>query len=102
MRAEVGGWEAVTLSMVVPALVAGVCYFLHVYFVFRALFTVNDASCSETFNTLSVLLVPCLVFVVLGERLSSIYYVVISMALGDILVLIRYHGMVRIRIRTLL
>ncbi|MGB0909218.1 MAG: hypothetical protein ACPGYT_02555 [Nitrospirales bacterium] len=88
---EVGGWEAVTLPMIVPALVAGVCYFLHVYFVFRALFTINDASCSETFNTLSVLLVPVLVFAVLGERLSSIYYVAISIALGGILVLIRYH-----------
>ncbi len=88
---EIGGWESVTLWTSWPALLAGVCYFLHLYFVFKALFTINDASCSETFNTLSVFFVPLLAFLLLGERLAPIYYVAIILALAGILVLIRYH-----------
>ncbi|HNP61645.1 MAG TPA: hypothetical protein PKM72_12450 [Nitrospirales bacterium] len=91
LATEVGGWEPVTLRTSWPALLAGACYFLHLYFVFRALFTMNDASCSETFNTLSVLFVPVMAFVLLGERLDPIYYFAIVLALGGIFVLIRYH-----------
>ncbi len=88
---EVGGWETVTLGTAWPALLAGVCYFLHLYFAFKVLFTINDASCSETFNTLTVFFVPIMAFVLLGERLDPIYYVAIILALTGILVLIRYH-----------
>ncbi|GJL52667.1 MAG: hypothetical protein NPIRA01_38940 [Nitrospirales bacterium] len=89
--AELGDWEAVTFSLTWPALLAGVCYFLHLYFIFRALFTINDASCSEIFNTLTVFVVPVMAFAMLGERLAPIYYVAIVLALLGILVLIRYH-----------
>ncbi|WP_447969061.1 hypothetical protein [Nitrospira sp. M1] len=88
---ELGSWEAVTVSLAWPALLAGVCYFLHLYFIFRALFTINDASCSEIFNTLTVFVVPVMAFAMLGERLAPIYYVAIVLALLGILVLIRYH-----------
>ncbi|WP_454063296.1 hypothetical protein [Candidatus Nitrospira salsa] len=89
--AELGDWEAVTFSLTWPALLAGVCYFLHLYFIFRALFTINDASCSEIFNTLTVFFVPIMAFAMLGERLAPIYYVAIVLALLGILVLIRFH-----------
>lgn len=88
---EIGGWEAVTFWIAWPAFLAGVCYFLHLYFVFRALFTINDASCSETFNTLTVFFVPLMAFILLGERLAPIYYLAIILALTGIMVLIRYH-----------
>ena len=88
---KIDGWEVVTASATWPALLAGVCYFLHLYFVFRALFSINDASCSETFNTLTVFFVPILAFLLLGERLRPIYYVAILLALTGILLLIRYH-----------
>ncbi len=88
---EINGWERVTFSMMWPALLAGTCYFLHLYFVFKALFTINDVSCSETFNTLTVFFVPVLAFLVLGEQLAPIYYLAIILAVTGVLVLIRYH-----------
>ncbi len=78
-----------TLLASVPAVVAGICYFLHMYFVFKALFMINDGSCSEIFNMLSVLFVPFLAFLVLGEQLASMHYLAISLALGGIVALIR-------------
>ncbi len=86
---HVGEWEAISLVAGAAAVLAGVCYFLHMYFVFKALFTINDVSCSEIFNMLSVLVVPFLAFLLLGEQLSPMHYLAISLAFGGIVALIR-------------
>ncbi len=72
------------------AFAAGVFYLLHIYFYFRALFALNDASNAEIFNTLSVLVVPLLAFALLGEVLQIVHYAAIGLSLLGILVLIRY------------
>lgn len=76
-------------SVIGTALLAGVCYLLHVYFYFRALFTLNDASNAEIFNTLSVLIVPLLAFVVFGEILLPVHYLAIGLSIAAVLILIR-------------
>lgn len=83
-------WEIVTVQTSVPAVLAGVCYFLHAYFYFKALFTLNDASNAEIFNTLSVLFVPSIAFLFLGERLAPVYYLALGLALGGVLILVRH------------
>lgn len=72
------------------ALFAGVCYLLHIYFYFKALFVLNDASNAEIFNNLSVLIVPVLAFVFLGEILNPLHYFAIGLSLSGILVLVRF------------
>ena len=89
LGAQIGEWETIPFWVSVPAVLAGVCYFLHMYFVFKALFLINDGSCSEIFNMLSVLFVPFLAFLVLGEQLASMHYLAISLAFGGIVALIR-------------
>ncbi len=86
---QIGEWETIPFWASAPAVLAEVCYFLHMYFVFKALFLINDGSCSEIFNMLSVLFVPFLAFIVLGEQLASMHYLAISLALGGIVALIR-------------
>lgn len=75
--------------IVLTSAAAGVCYFLHVYFQFRALFVMNDACNAEIFNTLSVLFVPVLAFALLGERLAPMHYAAIGLALVSSLLLLR-------------
>ena len=86
---QIGGWDTLPFLSSAPAVLAGICYFLHMYFVFKALFLFNDGSCSEIFNLLSVLFVPFLAFLVLGEQLASMHYLAISLAFGGIMALIR-------------
>ena len=77
---------------------AGVCYFLHVYFQFRAMHIMNDACNAEIFNTLSVLFVPALAFGLLGERLAPVHYAAIGLAfVGSLLLLSRQIARVRRR-----
>jgi len=77
-------WEGASLAML-----SALCYLLHLYFYFRALFELNDASNAEIFNTLSVLLVPILAFVFLGERMAWANYVAIVVAgVGVVLLVI--------------
>jgi len=76
--------------VVAAAFLAGICYLLHVYFYFKALFDLNDASNAEIFNTLSVLFVPVLAFLLLGEILPPLHYVAIGLSVIAILVLIRF------------
>ncbi len=85
----VGGWHYVTLENSMPALLSGLCYFLQIYFYYRALFVENDASRAEVFNSLSVLFVPVLAFVLIGEKLSPVLYVAISLALAGVIILLR-------------
>lgn len=75
--------------VVVVALLAGVCYLLHIYFYFKALFVLNDASNAEIFNNLSVLVVPVLAFIFLGEILNPLHYLAIALSLAGVLVLVR-------------
>ena len=86
---ESDGWDNVTSTTASPAVLAGACYFLHLHLYFKALFTINDASGIETFNNMSVLLVPMLAFVMLGEQLAPKYYVAIGLAFVGILILSR-------------
>ena len=71
-------------------MLSGVVFLLHIYFYFRALFSLNDAVNAEIFNTLCVLFVPVLAFVLLGERLAWPNYVAIVLAVLGILVLVRF------------
>lgn len=79
----------IDFGIVAATFLAGICYLLHVYFYFKALFALNDASNAEIFNTLSVLLVPVLAFLLLGEILPPLHYAAICLSIIGILVLIR-------------
>lgn len=89
VAAESIDWRVTNIAPIGTAALAGICYFLHAYFNFRALFTVNDASNAEIFNNLTVLFVPVFAFVLLGERLDPIYYLALGLASCGILTLLR-------------
>lgn len=74
----------------VVALLAGIFYLLHIYFYFKALFALNDASNAEIFNTLTVLFVPVFAFFLLGEILSPLHYFALGLSIAGILVLVRF------------
>ena len=83
------GAAAVEPRVAAVALLAGILYLLHIYYYFNALFALNDAANAEIFNTLSVLLVPVLAFVLLGEVLAPLQYVAIGLAIAGIAFLVR-------------
>ena len=83
-------WHDLTLDIAMLAGLAGISYFLHVYFYFKALFILNDAPSAEIFNTLSVLFVPLFAFFLLDERLPSVIYLAIAIAFTGAAVLMRY------------
>jgi hypothetical protein len=56
------------------AILAGVFYAIHLFFYFRTLLRLNDTSGTETFLSLSVVVVPLLAWVILGELLPSHFY----------------------------
>ena len=88
-----GPWvriDDVTLSLAAVASLSALAFLLHVYFYFKALFELTDAVNAEIFNTLGVVVVPALAFVLLGERLGALNYVAIAVAAGGILLLVRY------------
>ena len=82
-------WQEADSGATAVAALAGICYLLHVYFYFKALFLLNDATNAEIFNTLSVLIIPLFAFVLLGEKLAWINYAAIGLATAGILVLAR-------------
>lgn len=82
-------WDGASFAPMGTAALAGLFYFLHVYFNFCALFTMNDGLNTEIFNNLSVLFVPVLAFLLLGERLDPAYYFAPGLALCGILTLLR-------------
>jgi len=88
---NIDSWAGISFFDAIPAVVAGVVYFLHSYYYFRALFCINDASGAETFISMSVLVVPVLAFLLLGERLDTIYYIAAIVALIGIVILIACH-----------
>ena len=71
------------------SILAGLGLVFHLYFYFKALFIVNDASKLETFNLLSVVLVPVLSFLLLREKLSLFQYAAIALATCGVVVLIK-------------
>lgn len=84
------GWTNTCPQLLLLPILSGVFYFLHLYCYFRALFMLNDSSCAEIFNTLSVLLVPVLAFALLGELLGAVQGIAIMLAAGSVMVLIRH------------
>jgi hypothetical protein len=72
------------------AILAGIFYLLHVYYNFRALFALNDATNAEIFNSLSILVVPVIAFLAFGEVLQSVHYLAIGLSLIGVLVLMRF------------
>lgn len=83
-------WSDIDWAIVAVGVLSGVAFLLHIYLYFKALFSLNDAVNAEIFNTLCVLFVPVLAFVLLGERLPWPNYVAIALAVLGILVLVRY------------
>ncbi len=82
-------WDTIRFAPIGTAALAGFFYFLHIYFNFRALFTLNDSLNTEIFNNLTILFVPVLAFLMLGERLESTYYIALGLALCGVLTLLR-------------
>lgn len=81
------------------AMGAGFCFLLHLYFNFKALFEMNDATNAEIFNTLSVILVPIMAFALLGEVLGVLSYLAIALSVAGILLLIRFQvGRLTVRV----
>ena len=83
-------WISLDRAVVTVGMLSGVAFLLHIYLYFKALFALNDAVNAEILNTLCVLFVPVLAFVLLGERLGWANYAAIALAVLGILVLIRF------------
>jgi len=86
---DIGILLRVDAAVAAVAMLSGIFYLLHVHFYFKALFALNDASNAEIFNTLSVLIVPILAFVMLGERLEPAHYGAIALAVVGVILLVR-------------
>jgi len=80
----------VDLLTICMGMLSGIAYLLHVYFYFRALFKLNDAVNAEVFNSLSVVVVPVLAILILGERLAWSSYLAIAITAVAILVLVGF------------
>ena len=84
---DLNGVSILTISM---GVLSGVAYLLHVYFYFQALFKLNDAVNAEVFNSLSVVVVPILAILLLGERLAWSNYLAIAVTALAIIVLVGF------------
>jgi drug/metabolite transporter (DMT)-like permease len=84
--------DTIGLGVIVVSALSAMAFLLHVYFYFKALFSLNDAVNAEIFNTLGVLVVPILAFLLLGERLALLNYVAIVVAAAGILILVRFQA----------
>ena len=81
-------FENIDLGILCMGMLSGAAYLLHVYFYFKALFELNDAVNAEVFNSLNVVVVPVLAFIVLAERLSWSHYLAIGITAVAIVLLI--------------
>ena len=68
-------------AVLTACLVNGMVYIGHIYFYFKVLFKLNDASNLECFLGFSVILVPAFAFVFLGEKLALFQYIGIGISL---------------------
>jgi drug/metabolite transporter (DMT)-like permease len=82
----------VGLAVAVVSGLSGLVFLLHIYFYFRALFVLNDAVDAEIFNTLSVVFVPGLAFLFLGERLSLVNLSAVAIASVGVAVLVAHQA----------
>ena len=71
------------------AVLSGVLFTLHGYFYIAALLKRNDTVLAETIQNLSVLFVPIMAFLFIGERLSRMHYAGIFIAGIAVLVMYR-------------
>lgn len=73
---------AATRSLALPgaAILAGLAYVGHIYFYFRTLYCLNDVSGTETFLSLSVILVPIMAWLLLDETLPGHIYLAFAVA----------------------
>lgn len=83
-------FEIIELGTITVTALSAIAFLLHVFFYFKALFSLNDAVNAEIFNTLCVFIVPILAFLLLGERLALLNYVAIVVAAAGILILVRF------------
>jgi len=70
----------IEFSAFVSASIAGGCFFFHTLFFLKALFALNDASSADSIDTLGVVLVPALAFLLLDEILVQQHYLAIACA----------------------
>lgn len=68
------------------AIAAGVAYTVHLYFYFRSLRCLNDASGAETFISLSVLFVPVFAWLLLDEILPAHFYIAFMVAAAGVFI----------------
>lgn len=69
------------LNILIISIANGMFYIAHIYFYFKVLFKLNDASNLECFLGFSVILVPAFAFFFLGEKLTSYQYLGIGISL---------------------
>ena len=69
------------LNILIISIANGMFYIAHIFFYFKVLFKLNDASNLECFLGFSVILVPALAFLFLGEKLTSFQYLGIGISL---------------------
>ena len=81
--------EFVTLRLVTVSALSAGAFLLHVYCHFKALFSQNDGVNAEIFNTLGMVVVPILAFVLLRERLAATSYISFVVAAAGIWLLIK-------------
>lgn len=80
--------DSLTMGVAGVAALSALAFLLHVYFYFKALFALNDAVNAEIFNTLGVVIVPALAFLLLDERLAGLDYLAIAVATVGIFILV--------------
>lgn len=76
-----------SLTVIAVCIANGILYIGHVYFYFRVLFKINDASNLECFLGFSVILVPAFAFIFLGEKFNAFQYIGIAISLIGVLCL---------------
>lgn len=81
--------DTLSVTAVAVTMASAIAFLSHVYCYFKALFALNDAVNAEIVNTLGVVTVPVLAFVFLGERLSPLHYLAVTIAAFAVLFLVQ-------------
>ena len=74
-------FELPQINILIICIANGMFYIAHVYFYFKVLFSLNDASNLECFLGFSVILVPAFAFFFLGDKLTSLQLLGIGISL---------------------
>lgn len=67
----------VVVDAAIVSLVSGICFYFHILFFLKALFALNDAASADSIDTLSVVLVPVLAYLLLDDVLVLQHYLAI-------------------------